>query len=108
VDDPPTVHQAGAAWGRAELECIARVSRRRPFRSGEDVVYGEGKAVDGEAGVLAGEGFAGAEGEGVGAEAVDGDGAEAGTDLPDGLTIVTRNVRDFDGTGVGVVNPWDL
>ena len=23
-----------------------------------------------------------------------------------GLTVVTRNVRDFDGLGVAVVNPW--
>jgi predicted nucleic acid-binding protein len=32
----------------------------------------------------------------------------AATALAHGLTIVTRNVRDFDGTGVEVVNPWDL
>lgn len=23
-----------------------------------------------------------------------------------GLTVVTRNVRDFDGLGVPVLNPW--
>ncbi len=25
-----------------------------------------------------------------------------------GLTVVTRNVRDFEGTGVRVFNPFDL
>ena len=24
------------------------------------------------------------------------------------MTLVTRNVRDFDGMGVALVNPWDL
>jgi predicted nucleic acid-binding protein len=24
------------------------------------------------------------------------------------LTLVTRNIRDFDGMGVALVNPWDL
>ena len=28
------------------------------------------------------------------------------TALVYGLTVVTRNVRDFDGLGVSVVNPW--
>ena len=27
--------------------------------------------------------------------------------LEHGLTLVTRNVRDFDGTGVPLVNPWE-
>ena len=31
----------------------------------------------------------------------------AATALTHGLTMVTRNVRDFDGTGVPLVNPWD-
>ena len=30
----------------------------------------------------------------------------AATALVHGLTVATRNVRDFDGTGVVVVNPW--
>ena len=32
----------------------------------------------------------------------------AGTAKANGLTIATRNVRDFEGLGVGVVNPWDF
>ena len=31
----------------------------------------------------------------------------AGTALARGLTVVTRNVKDFDRTGVPVVNPWE-
>ena len=34
------------------------------------------------------------------------DGLIAATALEHDLTIVTRNVRDFDGLGVGVFNPW--
>ncbi|MFB1489435.1 MULTISPECIES: type II toxin-antitoxin system VapC family toxin [unclassified Thiocapsa] len=30
----------------------------------------------------------------------------AATALVHGLTVVTRNVRDFDGTGVALHNPW--
>lgn len=30
----------------------------------------------------------------------------AGTALSRGLTVVTRNVRDFERTGVTLVNPW--
>ena len=30
----------------------------------------------------------------------------AATALNYGLTVVTRNVRDFDGLGVAIVNPW--
>jgi predicted nucleic acid-binding protein len=30
----------------------------------------------------------------------------AATALVHGLTVVTRNVQDFDGTGVIVVDPW--
>ena len=30
----------------------------------------------------------------------------AATALVHGLTVVTRNVADFERTGVGVVNPW--
>jgi toxin FitB len=30
----------------------------------------------------------------------------AATALVHGLTVVTRNVADFETTGVGVVNPW--
>lgn len=31
----------------------------------------------------------------------------AATALVHNLTIVTRNVRDFEGTGVKLLNPWD-
>jgi len=31
----------------------------------------------------------------------------AATALVHGMTIVTRNVRDFEGTGVKLVNPWE-
>ncbi len=34
------------------------------------------------------------------------DGWIAATALVHGLTMVTRNIRDFEGTGVGVVDPW--
>jgi predicted nucleic acid-binding protein len=30
----------------------------------------------------------------------------AGTALVHGMTVVTRNVRDFEPTGVKVLNPW--
>lgn len=32
----------------------------------------------------------------------------AATALEHGFTVVTRNVSDFVGTGVGLVNPWSL
>lgn len=35
------------------------------------------------------------------------DGFIAATALEHDLTIVTRNVRDFEGLGVEVLNPWD-
>ncbi|WP_295823323.1 type II toxin-antitoxin system VapC family toxin [uncultured Deinococcus sp.] len=35
------------------------------------------------------------------------DGLIAATALVHGLVVVTRNVRDFAGTGVAVVNPWE-
>jgi len=35
------------------------------------------------------------------------DGLIAATALEHGLTVVTRNMKDFAGLGVGVVNPWD-
>ncbi len=31
----------------------------------------------------------------------------AATALVHGMTIVTRNVADFEATGVGLLNPWD-
>lgn len=31
----------------------------------------------------------------------------AATALVHGLTLVTRNVRDFEGSGVRLVNPWE-
>lgn len=36
------------------------------------------------------------------------DGLIAATALEHDLTVVTRNVRDFDGLGVGVFNPWSM
>jgi predicted nucleic acid-binding protein len=35
------------------------------------------------------------------------DGLITATALEHGLTVVTRNMKDFAGLGVGVVNPWD-
>ena len=35
------------------------------------------------------------------------DGIIAATALEHGLTLVTRNVKDFAGVGVTVLNPWD-
>jgi predicted nucleic acid-binding protein len=35
------------------------------------------------------------------------DGYIAATALVNGLTVVTRNTRDFEGTGVAVLNPWE-
>jgi len=31
----------------------------------------------------------------------------AATAVEFGLSLVTRNVRDFEGLGVAIVNPWD-
>ena len=31
----------------------------------------------------------------------------AATALVHGLTVVTRNVADFEPTGVGLINPWE-
>ena len=35
------------------------------------------------------------------------DGMIAATALEHGLTVVTRNVKDFAGMGVAVLNPWE-
>ncbi len=35
------------------------------------------------------------------------DGQIAATALEHGLTVVTRNVKDFEGLGVAVFNPWE-
>jgi len=35
------------------------------------------------------------------------DGLIAATALEQGLTLVTRNVKDFAGLGVDVFNPWE-
>ena len=35
------------------------------------------------------------------------DGQIAPTALEHGLAVVTRNVRDFQGLGVAIVNPWE-
>jgi predicted nucleic acid-binding protein len=35
------------------------------------------------------------------------DGLIAATAMTHGMTVVTRNVADFAGTGVAVLNPWD-
>ena len=34
------------------------------------------------------------------------DGLIAGTALVHGMTVVTRNVADFERTGVSILNPW--
>jgi hypothetical protein len=31
----------------------------------------------------------------------------AATALANDLTVVTRNIRDFEGSGVTTINPWD-
>jgi len=36
------------------------------------------------------------------------DGMIAATALEHGLTVVTRNVKDFSGLGLTVLNPWDV
>ncbi len=36
------------------------------------------------------------------------DGQIAATALEHDLTLVTRNVRDFESLGVGIVNPWEV
>jgi len=36
-----------------------------------------------------------------------GDGLIAATAIEHGLTLVTRNVRDFADLGLTVINPWD-
>jgi predicted nucleic acid-binding protein len=36
------------------------------------------------------------------------DGVIAATALEHGLAVVTRNVKDFAGLGVTVLNPWDV
>ena len=35
------------------------------------------------------------------------DGLIAATALEHGLVLATRNVKDFDGLGFPIVNPWD-
>jgi predicted nucleic acid-binding protein len=35
------------------------------------------------------------------------DGLTAATALEHDLTIVTRNVQDLNGLGVGIFNPWE-
>lgn len=36
------------------------------------------------------------------------DGLIAGTALVHGMTVVTRNVADFERTGVSILNPWNV
>ena len=36
-----------------------------------------------------------------------GDALIAGTAMANDMTVVTRNVRDFDGLGVDIINPWE-
>jgi predicted nucleic acid-binding protein len=32
----------------------------------------------------------------------------AATAFEHGLTVVTRNVKDFEGLGISVLNPWEI
>ena len=36
------------------------------------------------------------------------DGQIAATALEHGLTLVTRNVKDFFGLGLTILNPWEI
>lgn len=36
------------------------------------------------------------------------DGLIAATALEHNLTLVTRNVRDYDGLGITILNPWEV
>jgi predicted nucleic acid-binding protein len=36
------------------------------------------------------------------------DGQIAATALEHGLTVATRNVKDFEGLGVSILNPWEV
>ncbi len=36
------------------------------------------------------------------------DGLIAATALEHGLVLVTRNVKDFEGLGIAIVNPWEI
>jgi toxin FitB len=36
------------------------------------------------------------------------DGMIAATAIEHGLTVVTRNIRDYTGFGVEALNPWDV
>ena len=36
-----------------------------------------------------------------------GDALIAGTAMANDMSVVTRNVRDFDGLGLDIVNPWE-
>jgi len=42
---------------------------------------------------------------GAGVSAIDG--LIAATALEHDLTVLTRNVKDFAGTGAAIVNPWE-
>jgi predicted nucleic acid-binding protein len=35
------------------------------------------------------------------------DGLTGATALEHGLSLATRNVKDFDGLGVTIINPWE-
>ena len=37
-----------------------------------------------------------------------GDALIAGTASANGLSVATRNVRDFQGLGLDIINPWDM
>jgi predicted nucleic acid-binding protein len=36
------------------------------------------------------------------------DGRIAATALEHGLILVARNVRDFEGLGLAILNPWEM
>jgi predicted nucleic acid-binding protein len=91
-----TVHQEAhrREWLRQWLE-----NEVRPWFAGRILPVTE--AISERWGILEGE----CQLKGVGFNAPDG--LIAATALEHGLTVVTRNVKDFAGLGVAVFNPWE-
>jgi toxin FitB len=83
---------------RAGLEATARAM------FGEDF-HGKIWPFDGEAAEAYAEIFAGCKSTGRPTKPIDL--MIAATALSRGASVVTRNIRDFDGCGVAVINPWE-